>query len=56
MVDQARQVITGTEPQQLRDSVRLRQTVANDFTRIDQAVGDLLVDPPRRNILRCGQT
>ncbi len=35
LVDQARQVITGTEPQQLRDSVRLRQTVANDFTRIE---------------------
>ena len=52
LVDQARQVITGIEPQQLRDSVRLRQMVANDFTRIEQAVGDLLVDRPRRNILR----
>ncbi len=56
LVDQARQVITGIEPQQLRDSVRLRQMVANDFTRIEQAVGDLLVDRPRRNILRRGQT
>ena len=56
LVDQARQVITGIEPQQLRDSVRLRQMVANDFTRIEQAVGDLLIDRPRRNILRRGQT
>ena len=56
IVDQARQVITGIEPQQLRDSVRLRAMVANDFTRIEQAVGDLLVDRPRRNILRRGQT
>jgi hypothetical protein len=56
LVDQARQVITGIEPQQLRDSVRLRAMVANDFTRIEQAVGDLLVDRPRRNILRRGQT
>ena len=56
LVDPARQVITGIEPQQLRDSVRLRQMVANDFTRIEQAVGGLLVDRPRRNILRCGQT
>jgi len=54
LVDQARQVITGIEPQQLRDSVRLRAMVANDFTRIEQAVGDLLVDRPRRNILRRG--
>jgi hypothetical protein len=56
LVDQARQVITGIEPQQLRDSVRLRAMVANDFTRIEQAVGELLVDRPRRNILRRGQT
>jgi hypothetical protein len=52
LVDQARQVITGIEPQQLRDSVRLRAMVVNDFTRIEQAVGDLLIDRPRRNILR----
>ena len=56
LVDQARQVITGIEPQQLRDSVRLRAMVVNDFTRIEQAVGDLLIDRPRRNILRRGQT
>jgi hypothetical protein len=54
LVDLARQVITGIELQQLRDSVRLRQMVANDFTRIEQAVGEMLVDRPRRNILRRG--
>jgi hypothetical protein len=37
-----------------RDAVTLRQMVANDFTRIEQTVGDLLVDRPRRNILRRG--
>jgi superfamily I DNA/RNA helicase len=52
LVDQARQVIAGIEPQQLRDSVRLRAMVVNDFTRIEQAIGGLLVDRPRRNILR----
>ena len=55
LVDQARQVITGIEPQQLRDSVRLRAMVANDFTPIEQAVGDLLVDRPRRTTLRPGR-
>ncbi len=52
LVEQAQQTISGVDPQQLRDSVRLRQMVASDFTRIEQAVGDLLVDRPRRNILR----
>jgi hypothetical protein len=52
LVEQAQQAISGIEPQTLRDSNRLRQMVANDFTRIEQAVGELLVDRPRRNILR----
>ena len=54
LVEEAQQVITGIEPQQLRDSVRLRQMVARDFEQIQASVGDLLVDRPRRNILRRG--
>ncbi len=54
LVEEAQQVITGIEPQQLRDSVRLRQMVARDFEQIQAAVGDLLIDRPRRNILRRG--
>ncbi len=52
LVEEAQQVITGIEPQTLRDSNRLRQMVARDFEHIQAAVGDLLVDRPRRNILR----
>jgi hypothetical protein len=52
LVEQAQQTITGIEPQQLRDSVRLRQMVANDFEQIQASVGEMLVDRPRRNILR----
>jgi hypothetical protein len=52
LVQQAQQTINGIEPQTLRDSNRLRQMVANDFNRIEAAVGDLLIDRPRRNILR----
>jgi hypothetical protein len=55
-VKKAQQVITGIEPQQLRDSVRLRQMVTRDFEQIQASVGEMLVDRPRRNILRCGQT
>ncbi len=54
LVEHAQQVVTGIEPQQLRDSVRLRQMVANDFEQIQASVGGMLVDRPRRNILRRG--
>jgi hypothetical protein len=52
LVEQAQQTINGIEPQTLRDSNRLRQMVARDFERIQASVGELLVDRPRRNILR----
>jgi hypothetical protein len=54
LVEQAQQTITGIEPQTLRDSNRLRQMVARDFEQIQASVGELLVDRPRRNILRRG--
>ena len=54
LVAEAEQVITGIEPQQLRESNRLRQMVARDFEQIQASVGELLVDRHRRNILRRG--
>ena len=54
LVEQAQQTISGIEPQTLRDSNRLRQMVARDFEQIQAAVGEMLVDRPRRNILRRG--
>jgi len=56
LVEQAQQTINGVEPQTLRDSNRLRQMVARDFEQIQASVGELLIDRPRRNILRRGQT
>jgi hypothetical protein len=56
LVQQAQQTINGIEPQTLRDSNRLRQMVARVFEQIQASVGELLVDRPRRNILRRGQT
>ena len=56
LVAEAEQVITGIEPQQLRESNRLRQMVARDFEQIQASVGDMLLDRPRRNILRRGGT
>ena len=52
LVEQAQQTINGVEPQTLRDSNRLRQMVARDFEQIQESVGEMLVDRPRRNILR----
>jgi hypothetical protein len=54
LVEQAQQTINGVEPQSLRDSNGLRQMVARDFEQIQASVGDLLVDRPRRIILRRG--
>ena len=54
LVQQAQQVIEGVQPQTLRDSNRLRQMVARDFEQIQAAVGEMLVDRPRRSILRRG--
>ena len=54
LVEGAQQVITGIEPQTLRDSNRLRQMVARDFEQIQASVGEMLIDRPRRNILRRG--
>jgi hypothetical protein len=51
-VEQAQQTINGIEPQTLRDSNRLRHMVALNFEQIQASVGELLVDRPRRNILR----
>jgi hypothetical protein len=56
LVEEAQHIITGIEPQQLRDSVRLRQMVARDFEQIQASVGELLIDRPRRNILRRAET
>jgi hypothetical protein len=54
LVEQAQQKITGVEPQTLRDSNRLLAMVARDFEQIQASVGEMLVDRPRRNILRRG--
>jgi hypothetical protein len=52
LAEEAEQVLSGIEPQQLGDSNRLRQMVTRDFEPIQASVGEMLVDKPRRNILR----
>jgi hypothetical protein len=52
LVTDARRVVRGIAPQELRDSSALRQHVATEMSRVQSILDGLLVDRPRRNILR----
>jgi hypothetical protein len=52
IVAQAQRVVRGVEPQALRDNVNLRNRVTSQLSGVQSVVDGLLVDRPRRNILR----
>jgi len=52
LVADAQRIIRGVEPQDLRDNAGLRQQVATEMSRVQSVLDGLLVDRPRRNILR----
>jgi hypothetical protein len=52
LVGQCQQVVSGVEPQSLRDNQVLRTSVAGELSQVQSVLDDLLVDRPRRNILR----
>ena len=52
LVGQCQQVVSGVEPQTLRDNQVLRTSVASELSQVQNVLDDLLVDRPRRNILR----
>ena len=52
LVDQVQNVVRGVRPQELRDRNGLRQTVATELSAVQATLDGLLVDRPRRNILR----
>ena len=56
LVDQAQQVVCGLKPQQLREDVRSRQRVARELSRVQSVLDGLMVDRPRRNILRSSRS
>ena len=49
---QAQRTIRGVEPQELRDNASLRQHVATQLAGVQATLDGMLVDRPRRNILR----
>ena len=52
LVSQCQQVVSRVEPQSLRDNQVLRTSVAGELLQVQNVLDDLLVDRPRRNILR----
>jgi len=52
LVENAQRIVRGIEPQQLRDSGGLRQQIATQLTTVQSSLDELLVDRPRRNIMR----
>jgi len=52
VVDQARRILNGVEPQQLRDNASRRQQIASQLAAVQASVDGMLVDRPRRTIIR----
>jgi hypothetical protein len=52
LVARAQRIVRGIEPQDLRDNQSLRQHVATEMAVVQGVLDGLLVDRPRRNILR----
>ncbi len=52
LVADAQRIVRGVEPQNLRDNQDLRQHVATELSGVQSVLDGLLVDRPRRNILR----
>ncbi len=52
LVNQVQNIVRGVEPQQLRDTQALRQQVATELSGVQAVLDGLMVDRPRRNILR----
>ncbi len=52
LVEQAQRVVQGIEPQALRDNDGLRQQVATQLAGVQSVLDGLMVDRPRRSIIR----
>lgn len=52
LVEQAQRIVRGVQPQALRDDNGLRQRIASQLAGVQSQVEGMLVDRPRRRILR----
>ena len=55
LVEQARRLLRGVAPQQLRDNAARRQQVASQLAGVQASLDGLMVDRPRRSIIRPSQ-
>jgi hypothetical protein len=55
LVERAQRIVSGVEPQALRDNAGLRQHVATQFSQVQSVIDGMLVDRPRRRIIRNNQ-
>lgn len=56
LVAQAQRAVRGVGPQDLRDGVGLRREVANGLARVQSSLDAMLIERPRRRILRQAAT
>lgn len=52
LVERAQSIVRGVEPQRLRDNDHLRQQIASRMSVVQSSLDGLVVDRPRRNIIR----
>ena len=52
LVEEAQQIVRGVAPQALRDNAFLREEIATQLAGVQSVLDGLMVDRPRRNILR----
>ncbi len=52
LVVRCEQLVNGVQPQQLRDNESLRRSLATNLSTVQSSLDQILVDRPRRNILR----
>jgi hypothetical protein len=52
LVEQAKRLVQGISPQDLRDNATLRQQIGRDMARVQSEVEGLIVNAPRRRIVR----
>ena len=55
LIAQAQSVIQGVQPQQLRDNQSLRQQIATQMSAVQASLDGMMVERPRRNIMRKGR-
>lgn len=52
LIARAQQIVRGIQPQQLRDDQAFRQQISSQLSVVQSQVERMLIDRPRRNILR----